>query len=115
MHNLSEDSCAGQEYARRMLQRERQLAKLSLQHQRLLMCLAVAVAATCLVAYLAFVLHSIAWAWVILPALGALAVTRLLARNSRDQKRTYRIIRFYDTGIERLHDGYQAFDGHFGE
>ena len=103
-----EPAPALQEYPRRLRLREEQLAGIRLRHQHLWSVLVLVAGAACLVAFQALVSHTVPFLWIILPALAGAAIFGKLTQNSRAYDRMDRVVRFYQSGVARLHSQWRG-------
>ena len=108
VQGIGEDGSPGNEYARRLREREAQLVKIRLRHFRLWLSFTIFALATCFATYLALAVHSIAANWIILPVLAMPMIVQLLTRSALEHDRVYRIARFYESGIARLRDEWRG-------
>ncbi len=96
------------EYARRLGEREQQLANIRELHKRLWTYLIAAGLAGMVVTAAALAAHSISAVWLLLPTIVGLSAIQSLAKNARAQGRVQRIVNFYELGRLRLRQEWQG-------
>ena len=111
------DSCAAlsgsaarspeSEYARRLGERQQQLATTKVLHQRLWTYLIVVLACAG-VGYGAFSSDEVSLPWLLLPLTIVLYTIHLLTNNARTHSRVLGIVNFYELGLARLHHQWQG-------
>jgi hypothetical protein len=96
------------EYARRLAERQEQLAAVRGLHQRLWTYLIVAAVASVVIAYATLSSHLISTLWILLPSVVILSIIHSLTKNARAHSRVQRILSFYEFGVARLHHQWQG-------
>jgi hypothetical protein len=96
------------EYARRLSERQRQLAGIRVRHQRLWTYLIVAALTGIVVAWAALSSHLVSALWILLPSAVALSTIQSLMQNARIHSRVLRIVSFYEFGVARLRHQWQG-------
>ena len=90
------------EYARRLGERQEQLAAVRVLHQRLWTYLIGVALAGIVIAYATLSLHIVSALWIMLPSVVILSIIQSLAKNARTHSRAQRIMSFYGLGLARL-------------
>lgn len=96
------------EYARRSGERQRQLAGIGVLHQRLWTYLILAVLADIVIACVALSSHFVSTSWIFLPGVAILWIIQSLTKNARVHNQVQRIVSFYELGVGRLRNQWQA-------
>ncbi len=96
------------EYARRLSERQRQLASIRGLHQRLWTYLIAAALAGIVVAWAALSSHLVSALWILLPSAVVLSIIQSLTKNARIHSRVQRIVSFYELGVARLRHQWQG-------
>ena len=96
------------EYARRLSERQQQLASVRVLHQRLWTYLIAATWLASLVAWAALSSHLVSALWILLPSVVVLAIIKSLMKNARIHSRVQRIVSFYELGVARLRHQWQG-------
>jgi hypothetical protein len=96
------------EYSRRLGERQRQLASITVLHRRLWAYLVSTALTGIVVAFMALSWHSISKLWILLPAVVGLSIVQSLTKNSHFHSRVRRIATFYDVGVARMNHQWQG-------
>jgi hypothetical protein len=96
------------EYARRLGERQEQLAAVRVLHQRLWTYLILVALAGIVIAYATLSLHLVSALWILLPTVVMLSIIQSLAKNARTHSRAQRIMSFYGLGLARLRHQWQG-------
>jgi hypothetical protein len=96
------------EYARRLSERQRQLASIRALHQRLWTYVIVATLTGIVVVWAALSSHLISALWILLPSVVVLYSIQSLRRNASIHSRVQRIAIFYELGVARLRHEWQG-------
>lgn len=96
------------EYARRLSERERQLASIRAVHQRLWTYVIVGAFAEIVVVWASFSSHLISELWILLPSVVVVFSIQSLRKNAGTHSRVQRIVSFYDLGVARLRHQWQG-------
>jgi small-conductance mechanosensitive channel len=96
------------EYARRLSERQRQLASIRVLHQRLWTYVIAAALAGIVVVWAALSSPLISALWILLPTVVVLSSIRSLTKNAGIHSRVKRIASFYELGVARLHHQWQG-------
>jgi len=96
------------EYARRLSERQRQLAGIRGLHQRLWTYVIAAALAGIVVAWAALSSHLVSALWILLPSAVVLSIIQSLTKNARIHSRVQRIVKFYELGVARLRHQWQG-------
>lgn len=96
------------EYARRLGERQGQLAAVRLLHQAFWTYLIVAALAGIAIAYATLLLHLISALWLLLPLVVISFIIQSLAGNASTHSRLLRIVSYYQLGLARLRHQWQG-------
>jgi hypothetical protein len=96
------------EYARRLGERQRQLASIRGLHQRLWTYLIAAALAGAVVVWAARSSHLVSALWILPPSAVVLSLIQSLTKNARVHGRVQRIVSFYELGVARLRHQWQG-------
>lgn len=96
------------EYARRLSERQQQLANIKVLHQRLWIYLTAAALAGIVVTWAALSARLVPALWILLPSVAALSIIQSLMKNARAHSRVQRIVSFYELGVARLRHQWQG-------
>ena len=96
------------EYARRLSERERQLASVRALHHRLWTYVIVAAFAGIVVVWASSGSHLISGLWILLPSVVFVFSIQSLRKNAGTHKRVQRITSFYELGLARLRHQWQG-------
>ncbi len=96
------------EYARRLGERQEQLAGVRVLHQRLWTYLTVVALAGIAITYATVSLHLISALWLLLPSVVIPFIIQSLAKNASTHSRLLRIVSFYELGLARLRHQWQG-------
>ncbi len=96
------------EYARRLSERQRQLASIRALHQRLWAYVIVAAFAGIVAVWASLSSHLISAFWILLPSVVVLSCIQSLRKNAGIHSRVQRIASFYELGMARLRHQWQG-------
>jgi hypothetical protein len=96
------------EYTRRLGERQRQLAGITVLHRRLWTYLAAITLISILIAWAALSSHSVSKLWILLPSVVGISIIQSLAKNAGLHRRVQRIVSFYELGLGRLRHQWQG-------
>jgi len=101
LRNLA-DETPDSEYARRLSERQQQLASIRVLHHRLWIYLIAAALAAVVIAGAALSAQLVSASWILLPSVVVLSILKSLMKNARLHSRVRRIVSFYELGVARL-------------
>jgi MutS domain V len=97
-----------EEYARRLCERQRQLASIRRVHQRLWTYLIATALVGIVVAWAALSSHLVSVLWILLPSAVGVSIVQSLTKNARIHSCVQRIVSFYELGVARLWHRWQG-------